>query len=171
MSPEARQRKIAYLRQWYAKNRESEIQKAMARKKKMLSQLTPSAFEIYKLKQVRYRKAEKLRRDLRRSLDPKYDAKWKQKKRMDSARKLERDMADPVKREARRLRHNARVQDYKRRKKTGDLRKSEELFRLGGTLIKETKRKIDRLPSTPKSLKKLRMLSIAQTIETLINPT
>ena len=170
MSPEARQRKIAYLRQWYAKNRESEIQKAMARKKKMLSQLTPAALEIYKLRQARYGKTERLRRDLKRSLDPKYDAIWKQKKRLDSARKLERIMADPVKREARRLRHNARVQDYKRRKKTGDLRKSQELFRLGGTPIKEKKPKAERLPSTPKAIKKLRMLSITQALQSLSNP-
>jgi len=162
MSAQAYRDRKAYLRTWYLANRESEIKKAIERKKIRLANMGPVEALVQKLRDRIDWRVEKLRRDIRKTYDPAYLESCKVKRRAHEKTYLAKLKADPERFEHWKAKHAARVRGYRERNKTGDLRKTKTFEPINVRVINEPKPdkiKKNRLPRSPKGFKAAQKLA------------
>jgi hypothetical protein len=162
MSAQAYRDRKAYLRTWYLANRESEIKKAIERKKIRLANMGPVEALVQKLRDRIDWRVDKLRRDIRRTYDLEYRQRCKIKSREYEERYMTKLRSDPERLAKWNARRAAKVRAYRERKKTGDLRKTKTFEPINVRVINEPrpdKIKKNRLPRSPKGFKAAQKLA------------
>ena len=104
----ARDRK-AYLRQWYLKNRETEIAAACQRKRERLATMSDLEYAVYLQGRKKEGRITRLRRDVKRACDSETDQAYRARKAMQSKVWRERLKADPVRSEQQQLKKQQRM--------------------------------------------------------------